>query len=216
MRCPLNFLKGLLITGLWDKVNTAGSQSSIYAVLSQLEEGLSCNDITAIISDKPDTAELIRGTRQQNTFALSIINQPGDGQGSWITCSLKAIRKPVHPAYSMAWYMMELVNRIHLKTEMVLILDISVVKQYIDKWLKQPLKTPSNQYHIAYIKFTEAIIIINENVNLHCGKWNSWNMKTTGPLDYMVSYQQCMFNRNWLHTCLVNKRQYAGGMGLWL
>ena len=81
MRWLIRFWKEPQITGIWEKVNTAGSQSSIYAVSSQLEEGFSCNDITGIISGKPYRPELIRGKRKQNTFALTINYEPRECPG---------------------------------------------------------------------------------------------------------------------------------------
>ena len=101
----------------------------------------------------------------------------------------------------------------HVKTEMVLILDISFVKQYVDNWKRRPLKTLSKQYLIAYIKFAKAIIIVNDNV-FALRKIKQLKIITTGPVYCIASYnEECMFNRNWLHACPVNKLYYTGGMG---
>ena len=152
---------------------------------------------------------------KQNIFALSIIYKSPVGQGSRITCFWLFEDPFILHIQWHSMYSLVLVKRIHVKTEMLLILDISIVKQYVDKWLKQPLKTHSNRYHIAYIMFTKAIMIINEYVfaiaeNKIVAKCKLWVLSITLPLInsaclmqltlYMPSKQAVMCRRNGTDT----------------
>ena len=149
MRCLIRFWKEPQITGFWEKVNTAGSQSSIYVVSSQLEEGFSCNDITGIISGKPYRPELIRGKRKQNTFALTIIYQPRECPG-YLRVELLTFGRQFEDPFilNIQWYsIILLVNRMHVKTEMVLILLCQTICWQFETTTKDSFESISHFLH---------------------------------------------------------------------